>query len=116
MVDAEQPLLFHCSAGKDRAGWAATLVGIALGIGDDDLMEHYLLSNVHRPVEQRLEYYRGRGIDAEVMLPFLRVDESYLQGALDAVDASWPSREAYLADALGFGADDIERLRASYLA
>ena len=114
-VDADRPLLFHCSAGKDRAGWAATLLGLALGIGDDDLMAHYLLSNVHRPVEQRLEYYRGRGIDAEVMLPFLRVDEAYLQGALDAVDAGWTSRETYLAEALDFGRDDIEQLRTKYL-
>ncbi|MEM7287561.1 MAG: tyrosine-protein phosphatase [Actinomycetota bacterium] len=115
VVDAEGPLLFHCSAGKDRAGWAATLIGIALGVDDDQLMEHYLLSNVHRPVEQRVEYYRSRGVDAQVILPFLRVDADYLQAALDAVDASWPTRETYLADALDFNGDDIERLREKYL-
>lgn len=115
VVDAPGPLLFHCSAGKDRAGWAATLIGISLGVDDDQLMEHYLLSNVHRPVDQRLEYYRSRGVDAEVILPFLRVDEAYLQAALDAVDDGWTSRESYLSDALGFGADDIARMREKYL-
>lgn len=115
VVDAPGPVLFHCSAGKDRAGWAATLIGIALGVGDDQLMEHYLLSNVHRPVQQRLEYYRSRGVDAEVILPFLRVDETYLQAALDAVDHGWPSREAYLDEALGFDASDIGRMREKYL-
>ena len=115
VVDAPGPVLFHYSAGKDRAGWAATLIGIALGVDDDQLMEHYLLSNVHRPVEQRLEYYRSRGVDAEVILPFLRVDEAYLQAALDAVDQGWASRETYLAEALGFGAADVGRMREKYL-
>ena len=115
VVDASGPVLFHCSAGKDRAGWAATLIGIALGVDDDQLMEHYLLSNVHRPVEQRLDYYRSRGVDAEVILPFLRVDASYLQAALDAVDAGWATREAYFAEALDFGLDDMTRMREKYL-
>ena len=115
VVDAPGPVLFHCSAGKDRAGWAATLIGMTLGVDDDQLMEHYLLSNVHRPVEQRLEHFRSRGVDAEVILPFLRVDGAYLQAALDAVDQGWPSREAYLADALGFVGTDIGRMREKYL-
>lgn len=116
VVDADGPTLFHCSAGKDRAGWAATLLGIALGVDDDQLMEHYLLSNVHRPVEQRLELYRSRGIDADVMLPFLRVDESYLGAALAAVDDGWSSRSDYLAEALSFDTDDVARLRDRYLS
>jgi len=113
--DSRRPVLWHCSAGKDRAGWAATLVGLALGVPDEALFDHYLASNVHRPIEQRLAYYAERGIDAEVMRPFLSVHEDYLRVGLEAVDERWPSREAYLADALGFGPERIERLRSELI-
>ncbi len=115
VADAEGPLVFHCSAGKDRAGWAATLIGMALGVGDDELMEHYLLSNVHRPVQQRLDYYASLGHDVELMRPFLQVDASYLTATLHAVDTDWASRETYLEQALGFDGGDVESLRAKYL-
>ncbi|MEM9652027.1 MAG: tyrosine-protein phosphatase [Actinomycetota bacterium] len=106
-----RPVLWHCSAGKDRAGWAATLVGLALGVPDDALIEHYIASNIHRPVEQRLAYYAEKGIDAEIMRPFLSVDADYLRGGLAVVDERWPSREVYLSEALGFAPEQITRLR-----
>ncbi len=115
VLEADRPVLFHCSAGKDRAGWAATLIGIALGVPEEQLIEHYMLSNVHRPVEQRIQFFRERGIDAELIRPFLQVDESYLRAALGAVDDGWASREDYLTDALGFGADDRALMRERYL-
>ncbi|MGH1504624.1 MAG: tyrosine-protein phosphatase [Acidimicrobiales bacterium] len=115
LLEADGPVLFHCSAGKDRAGWAATVAGMALGVDDDQLIEHYLLSNVHRPAAQRLAYFASKGIDAEVMRPFLQVDDAYLRAALAAVDEGWASRDDYLADALGVGSAEREALRARYL-
>ncbi len=110
-----RPLLWHCSAGKDRAGWAATLVGIALGVPDDALVEHYLESNVHRPFEQRVAHYAAKGLDVTPMVPFMRVDETYIRAGFDAIDERWPSREAYLADTLGFGPDRVAALRADLI-
>lgn len=115
VVASDGPVLWHCSAGKDRAGWAATVLGMALGVDDDQLVEHYLLSNIHRPVEGRLDHYRSLGVDVEIMIPFLRVDESYLRASLAAVDEGWPSREAYLSEALGVGPAEIDLLRTRYL-
>ena len=107
-----RPVLWHCSAGKDRAGWAATLLGMALGIDDDTLLDHYLESNVHRPPEQRIAFYRERfGVDITPARPLLMVDEPYLRAGLAAVDAGWATREDYLADALGFGPEQVAQLR-----
>ena len=39
------PLLFHCSAGKDRTGWAAALVLTALGVDRETVLADYLLTN-----------------------------------------------------------------------
>jgi len=115
VATTEAPLLFHCSAGKDRAGWAATVIGMALGVNDDDLVEHYLLSNVHRSPEARRDYYASKGIDVDVVMPFLGVHADYITGALAAVDEDFSSREAYLTEALGFGPERVEQLRAKYL-
>ena len=38
------PLVFHCSAGKDRAGVLAAMVLTAMGIVDDDVVDDYVLS------------------------------------------------------------------------
>jgi len=38
------PLVFHCSAGKDRTGVLAAMVLAAMGIVDEDVVEDYTLS------------------------------------------------------------------------
>jgi protein-tyrosine phosphatase len=43
--DASLPLLFHCSAGKDRTGFGAALVLTALGVSWDHVMHDYLATN-----------------------------------------------------------------------
>ena len=39
------PLLFHCSAGKDRTGIGAALFLASLGVDRETIMQDYLLSN-----------------------------------------------------------------------
>jgi protein-tyrosine phosphatase len=42
---SDAPLVFHCTAGKDRTGWAAALLLTALGVDEEQIMEDYLLTN-----------------------------------------------------------------------
>jgi len=44
LLAAEGPVLFHCSTGKDRAGVAAALLLMALGVSDEDIVADYMLS------------------------------------------------------------------------
>lgn len=115
VANAERPVLFHCSAGKDRAGWAATLVGMALGVSDDDLVEHYLLSNVHRNPEDRRAYYESRGVNVDLVMPFLGVHEDFIAAALSFVGDNYDSRQRYLTEALNFGPERVDQLRAKLL-
>jgi protein-tyrosine phosphatase len=48
----DRPVLFHCSAGKDRTGIVAALVLHLLGVPDDEIVDDYALS--HAPHEQRM--------------------------------------------------------------
>ena len=42
------PALVHCTAGKDRTGFASAVVLKALGVPHDTIVEDYLLSNYFR--------------------------------------------------------------------
>jgi protein-tyrosine phosphatase len=48
----DRPVLFHCSAGKDRTGIVAALVLHLLGVPDDVIVADYALS--HEPHERRM--------------------------------------------------------------
>jgi protein-tyrosine phosphatase len=42
-----QPLVFHCSAGKDRTGLLSAIVLSILGVGDEDIASDYFLTALH---------------------------------------------------------------------
>ncbi|MAT93754.1 MAG: hypothetical protein CME59_14240 [Halioglobus sp.] len=111
--------LVHCAAGKDRTGFAAALVLLALGVSREVVMTDYMLTSrfftPQREVDRLRRKYQMEHLDAEAILPMLEVHEVYLARALETIDADYPSVDAYLEDALGVGAPEREELRARYL-
>lgn len=89
------PLLFHCSAGKDRTGLGAALFLSALGVDREVIYQDYLLS----ARRARLRYRELLAQKPE-LAPLLTVKRSYLAGAFDALDAEYGGVERYLADVL----------------
>src|SRR4051794_21578318 len=45
LLEDRAPLVIHCTAGKDRTGFASALILHALGVADDVIAEDYLLTN-----------------------------------------------------------------------
>jgi len=111
LLDSQDPLVFHCTAGKDRTGWAAALLLTALGVDEDTVMQDYLLTNqlYQRPATTFAP------MPAEVMDVLWRVQASYLAAATDMVRADFGGMEGYLRDALGIDSAARERLAALYL-
>jgi protein-tyrosine phosphatase len=110
------PALFHCSAGKDRAGWAASVVLLALGVDEDEVVEQYLLSN--RAAEEILDRTRGsseREFWSELLRPVLEVRRSYVEASFEAVHIEWGGVEGYLREGLGIGDAQREQLRENLL-
>ena len=105
------PLVFHCTAGKDRTGFAAALILHALGVPRAVVMHDYLLTNTlyRRPV--------GLGGHApdEVLAVLWRVQEDFLEAALHLVDGEYGGMDTYLADVLGVDAAAQRELAARYL-
>jgi protein-tyrosine phosphatase len=107
------PVLFHCTAGKDRTGWAATVLLLAAGVDEDGAMEEFLAVNpavraVFAPLLAQLD---DLGEDSSVLVPFLEVRPDYLQAAFDQVRATYGSFDGYLREGLGLSPLEIEGLR-----
>ena len=48
IIAGNVPILFHCSAGKDRTGIAAILILLALGVDEETAIYDYMLTNEYR--------------------------------------------------------------------
>jgi protein-tyrosine phosphatase len=112
LLESDTPTVFHCTAGKDRTGFAAALLLKATGSTDEEVMEDYLLTNdrVQLPQGSRL------GLTPEATNVLWRVQPDFLHAAFDEVDRSFGSLEGYLREGLGLRDAERQRLRALYRA
>lgn len=112
------PLLFHCTAGKDRTGWGATVILSLLGADDDTLMAEYMSVNpaVKRAFAPMIEGFTAAGGDPEIALALIGVFPSYLQTALEEVATRFGSMEKYVREGLGVADETVEALRAHLIA
>jgi protein-tyrosine phosphatase len=110
LSDTDTPLVFHCTAGKDRTGFAAALLLHALGVPLDVLWLDYLESN-----QRRHDKPATSSLPDPIAHVLHAVQREFLQAALDAVTAAHGGMEAYLHNALGMTPHALEKLRHAYL-
>ncbi|QMU67000.1 tyrosine-protein phosphatase [Streptacidiphilus sp. P02-A3a] len=113
------PLLFHCTAGKDRTGWAAAIVLTALGVDRDTVYRDYLLTNERSAstIERIMEMFTRRRVleDPSLMIPVIRAEAGYLDAAFAAVAEGWADFDDFLAEGLGLDAGTLASLRRNLL-
>jgi protein-tyrosine phosphatase len=113
------PALVHCTAGKDRAGFASALILRTLGVPMETVVEDFLLTNHYTAakIERTLWMIRLVSlfrVDPEQVRPVLRVERGYLAAAFDEIAKRYGSFDAYRRDALGL--DDAETAAFRQLA
>lgn len=101
------PLVFHCSAGKDRTGMAAALILSGLGVDETTVMKDYMLSN-----KCTVEKYAAMVERYPNLQPLIEVSETYLETALNRIKTDHGSIDTYLTDILGV---DTGLLKQIYL-
>jgi protein-tyrosine phosphatase len=111
LLEDRAPLVIHCTAGKDRTGFACALILHVLGVPDDLIAEDYLLTN---------RFYRrdpsaSSDLPDDVRQVLGSVEASFLAAAYDAISADYGDLENYLHDGLGLGARERAALEARYL-
>lgn len=111
---ADAPLMFNCTAGKDRTGLAAALLLTALGVDKNTIREDYLLTNqcVSLDTLQIQEQFRLNDEQANVLLTLFTVKEQYLDKALFTIEQHYDTVENFLIEALDV---DVALLKSKYL-
>lgn len=110
LLERGDPLVFHCTAGKDRTGFAAALILLSLGVSNDDVMRDYLLTNER--LKPKTEW---KGLAPEVASVLYRVQPEFLDAAFEVVQQKYGDVETYLREGLGLREAERARLRELYL-
>lgn len=120
VLEADGGALWHCSQGKDRCGWGSAFVLAALGASRETIVEDFALSNVsYAPAIEALSAKVIEKGGSEPELGFIRsmvgVNVENFESTLDLIDVRYGSLQSYLEKALGFTAEDQEKMRQKYL-
>ena len=112
------PLLFHCTAGKDRTGIAAALVLELCGVDRECVLDDYELTNELRS-ERRINELRpsleAAGADVEAIRPALSAPRDAMAQTLRHLDTHYGGVEQFLVGQLGIYPETIATLRLNML-
>ena len=125
-------VVYNCSAGQDRTGFATAMLLSALGVPRDVILADYHLSTVYRRPEfetpkidaataarsEGLKYFASmiNSPGASKPQPLIDAEQKpFLASAFAEIDEKWGSVENYLDEEIGVNAADIAKLRAKYL-
>jgi protein-tyrosine phosphatase len=111
LLEDRAPLVIHCTAGKDRTGFACALILHVLGVANEVISEDYLLTN---------RFYRrdpsaSNDLPEDVRQVLASVQPPFLAAAFEAIDADFGDLENYFVDGLGIGPAERKALQMRYL-
>ncbi len=111
LIEDHAPLVIHCTAGKDRTGFASALILHALGVAGDVIIQDYLLTNT---------YYLRDTTNAAQLPEAVRaglqtVHETFLAAAFEAVRADYGDIDSFIENGIGVGANERAMLERLYL-
>ena len=132
LLRAQSPILYHCSAGQDRTGFATAMILSALGVPRETIIADYHLSTALRtpanelphidaataksnPVAALFARYQNSPAMAVAQPLKDAAGEPFLDGAFAEIDEKWGSVDRYLDREIGISAAQRARLRALYL-
>lgn len=108
ILDSKDPILYHCTAGKDRTGIVTALILTILKFDKKTIYNEYLLSNNFRKdlVEKRLRlantlHFLYPKMDLQVLEKLSWVEKRYLDAAFGEIDKKYGSTDAYIQQVLG---------------
>lgn len=107
ITDSNKPVLYHCSAGKDRTGIVSALILSILNVDRQTIVNEYLLSNYYR--KKKTEKMLGKAKLAKIIKPkmdlnaikvFMTVDESFINATFDVIDKTYGGIDLFIKNQL----------------
>lgn len=111
VADRPGAVVYHCTAGKDRTGWASGALLTALGVPRRTVMSDYLASNDYNAASNAATPAALPPAQAAVYKPLLGVDPAYLNSGFDEVDERYGTFGAYLQRGLGLDSRTLKQLK-----
>ena len=91
------PMLFHCTAGKDRSGIASALLLEALGVGREAVLDDYCLTNElrsQRRIAELTPQFAKLGIDINDVRAILSAPRAVMASVLSELDGRYGQQES----------------------
>ena len=113
-------VLWHCSAGKDRAGIATAVALMALGVSRDDIVADYMATEKFQKKELLkirllMPLFVHKKSVRKCVRILLGVEEIYMRQLFDVIDSEYGSEKGYLNSFIGLTDDEIFELKKMYL-
>ena len=120
LIDEDGPTLFHCTAGKDRAGFAAAITLIALGVSKEDVIEDYMKTNIFTKdkIDEMIDKIKLMSLyqaDAEILRPLIGVERIYIETAFKTAEEKYGSLENFIREGLNISDEEIQILRNKFV-
>ena len=99
------PILFHCTAGKDRTGFATAMILSALKVDLDTILDDYMESNIY--LEHKYAHILKINPDCKYLI---EVYPEYLEHSFRVIESNFGTIENYLTSILGIDLQLMEDL------
>ena len=122
LEDREKAVLWHCTAGKDRAGVACVIVGEILRIPREAIVRDYLKTNEYLKGEVAFltEYIKSQvksdsALNEESIQYLFGARQEYIETYYEQIRKNYGGFHRFLADALHLSSQDMETFQQIYL-
>lgn len=115
LIDKKVPTLFHCTAGKDRTGWATFIILYILDFKIETIIDDYLQSNYYLDTQKIKNTLIKKKLNAEVKNLIFKVNKYYIDSSLSEIKKKFISVDNYLQNILNISVKDKNILKSYYL-
>ena len=115
---AGRPVVFHCTAGKDRTGLVSALLLEVLGVDRETVLDDFQLTERYAgPREESHGWQRmiEFGVAPEAAAGAFGAPRAMLGDVLEVLDTRYGGAERYLTERAGVSTATLDALRAALL-
>jgi len=112
-----RPLLFHCTAGKDRTGVCAALILLTLGVSEKVVIHDHALSNIYNAeqIQQIEKSLRKVGVDPDKLTDYLTAPKTAMVAVIEHINKKYGTAKDYLLQKANVQVSWIDQLEEDML-